>query len=89
MAEATNITSSEIKNQYTATYYKKWRVYEAVVSTNETITTTGLGTLTAAVGIRKDTGAAITCTVALGAVTVTSTLSDIPCVVLAVGETGS
>lgn len=88
MVEADAITGGDVKVQSTPTWLRKWRVYECVASTNETITTDGLGALVAAVGIRKDTGAAITCTVATTVVTITSTLTDIPVVVLVSGASG-
>lgn len=89
MTEATNVIKSEIKNQFYPVFYRRWQIFEATASTNNTITTSGLGTLASAVGIRKDTGAEITCTVAKTVITITSTLTNVPVVVLAVGETGA
>lgn len=88
MVEADAISAQQVQVPTTTTYGRKWRVYECIASTNETITTDGLGTLVAAVGVRKDTGVAITCTVATTVVTITSTLSDVAVVVLVAGAAG-
>ncbi len=48
--------------------------FEATVSTSDTITMQNIGALSGAAVLRKDTGAALTTTIATNVITVTTTL---------------
>ena len=68
----------------TPTQYRRYQVFEAIVSTNETIPLE-IGTLTDVAVFRSDTGVEVTATIATTIVTVTQALVDIHCVGLAFG----
>lgn len=86
MTEAGVVNEGSVIQPTTFANGRRWKTAEATVTTNETIPITGCGDLVAAVGVRKDTGAAIACTVATTVVTVTTGgLADVPCIILAIG----
>lgn len=87
MVDATSIILSAIVQTELVTKRRRYQVFEAIVSTNETIPLE-IGTLTDAVVFRSDTGVEVTATVATTIVTVTGAgLVDIHCVGMAFGTT--
>lgn len=86
MVDASPITEGAVQQPITVTYGRRYKVVEAEVTTDETVTVNGIGTLAAAYCAKKSDGTAVTCTVATTKITVTAAgLTDEPIVALAIG----
>lgn len=85
MVDASDIKRGAASQPSAVTLYRRYQVFEAIVSTNETIPLE-IGTLADVAVFRSDTGAEVTATVATTIVTVTQgALVDVHCVGLAFG----
>lgn len=87
MADRTETVTLTRTVTVTAAVTKTALMFEATVSTADTITMGSLTTLLNAVLFKKSDGAAVTCTVATNVITVTQgTTTDVPVVGLAYGS---
>jgi len=81
-------TNTSIKQTIvTAATEKRYVTFEAIVSTNDTITIDNLATIDGAALMKKSDGSAVTCTKNTNVITVTqATLTDVPVIGIAYGS---
>lgn len=87
VADRAETVTSNRQTILTAASTKQIIVFEATVSTNDTITLSDITTITGAALLKRSDGSAVTCTVATNVITVTqATLTDAVVEGIAIGS---